>query len=146
LLFLLAFLRQEDSHFYWLNSTKAGQLDSHGLADLPSLRELTFLGLGGDTPISAPALAMLTRERYPKLTSLSLSHSSVDDSWCSELLKLDQLETIHLYATRISDVGLLELAKHRSLRKVSVGLSCVTKDGITKFVAERNDVHLDHGG
>ena len=53
------------------------------------------------------------------------------------------LESLDLYKTRITDDGLLALAALAPLRKLKVGMTYITDEGVAGFRTRRPDVDLD---
>lgn len=103
-----------------------------GLARLPRLESLD-LGLQG--AVSAPLLAAL--KNLPALRSLKLSGLEVGDAEAAELDKLEQLEHLSLFQTKVSGAAFVRLAALPRLESLSVAVSPITDESLAALAEFR---------
>ena len=104
------------------------------LTSLPSLKGLVSLRtLELDrTPLTPAALAAL--RKLPQLRHLSLEHATgVDDQAVPVFLALEQLESLHLSGTAVTDAGLRQLSDLKHLKVLRVGGTAVTQEAVAQF-------------
>jgi hypothetical protein len=108
------------THRGWMRFSVAG------IRQLKGLKELESLHLVGQE-VPADALA------FPKLTSLSLGHSNVDDDVAARIGELRELRHLELTYCDIGDAGLKHLAALPELRRLDISSSTITDAGISHF-------------
>lgn len=107
------------------------------ISPLVNLRELDLTR----TPVDNADLAVATQ--LPKLRRLGVGYASnIDDGAASIFLRLPRVENLYLTATNVGDATLDALQKSRSLRKLAVGGTKVSAEGVARFRAARPDCEL----
>lgn len=103
---------------------------------------LTSVDIGHSEPISRDDIAELSKSKT--ITYLRLSNTEVDDSYVPYLLKMP-LSRLDINDSKISDKGLMELAKLKSLKLLRVSLvkDRLTYPGTQSFKRHRPDVKLN---
>jgi hypothetical protein len=83
---------------------------------------------------------------FPLDTRLEyLSCSGGDDSIVKYILQMKELKIVELSYSKLTDKGLMQLARHKNIRHIGVEFSSVTKRGIMKFIKKRKDVFIRIG-
>ena len=118
----------------------ARRTELHSLSKISPLSELREINLDR-TFADTDDLAVL--EKLPKLQRLSLAYApKVDDTAAPVLRGLRQLESLQLTATNIGDTTLDALIESKALRKLLVGGTRVTPEGMARFRSARPDCKL----
>ncbi|OYV85611.1 MAG: hypothetical protein B7Z73_13230 [Planctomycetia bacterium 21-64-5] len=113
-----------------LSLTRA-KIDSDGLANLEALSELRWLELDL-TNVGDDGLKHL--RHLPALTTLSLQLTGITDAGLIELTKLPALDNfLDLNGTEVTDAGVETLKQLRRLRRLELGRTKVTAEGIRKL-------------
>lgn len=116
-------------------------LPQDALAILSKNKTIVALNLAGCKPLSGEQL--LSLKSMPKLRSLKLASTELDDSAIDSLLKLN-LGDLSIKDTKISNLGLLKLAKGSNLRTISVSFSknYITPIGVRKFISKAPECNV----
>ena len=75
----------------------------------------------------------LTKADLEKVTRLHLDETKITDVGLKDVAKLKQLTTLGLAYTKITDVGLKELAKLQKLEYLSLRDTKITKAGVAEL-------------
>ncbi|HMO23535.1 MAG TPA: hypothetical protein PKC98_21445, partial [Candidatus Melainabacteria bacterium] len=120
-------------------------LPPHAVKMVARKEGLTAVDLGNSEPITKDDIAELSKSKT--ISSLRLSNSEVDDSFIPYLIKMP-LERLDINDSKISDRGLMELTKLKSLKVLIVALvdNRLTYPGTQNFTRYRPDVQLDIKG
>lgn len=120
-------------------------LPPHAVKMVARKEGLTAVDLGHSEPITKDDIAELSKSKT--ISSLRLSNSEVDDSFIPYLIKMP-LERLDINDSKISDRGLMELTKLKSLKLLIVALvdNRLTYPGTQNFTRYRPDVQLDIKG
>ncbi len=114
--------------FGWMRFSAAG------IRQLRELKELQSLHLVGQ---EVPADALV----FPKLTSLSLGHRSVDDAVATKIGELRELHQLELMYCGISSDGLKPIAALPELRQLTISSDLLSDEGVEHF---REHKWLEH--
>jgi hypothetical protein len=106
-----------------------------GVRQLKELKELESLRLVGQE-VPADALA------FPKLTSLSLGHSAVDDDAAVKIGELRELRNLELTYCAIGDAGLKSIAALPELLRLNISSSQITDAGIERLRTHKKLEHV----
>jgi hypothetical protein len=82
---------------------------------------------------------------FPHLTGLGLSGTSITDEGLRQLKKLRTLDTLTLAETKVTDEGLAELIELKALRTLDVRGTGVTADGATVLRRFLSEVEVSFG-
>jgi hypothetical protein len=104
-------------------------LTDTALAKLKGLNSLRSLNLS-DSSVTDKGMALVAAQ-FPQLETLTLNHDRITDSGLTELTKLKSLKTLELRHTQISDAGLKTIAKIVSLTKLTLDETKITDAGLT---------------
>lgn len=108
------------------------ELDDSAFARISRLSGLRHLDVGSNELTSDIAESLA---RFHNLQYLWLSYMpEVDDNLMPAVAALPQLEQVGLWTTAITDEGLTELAKSRSLRAVYAGRTQITDKGVAALM------------
>ena len=105
------------------------------LERLAELRRLESLDLSLEGGASGPLLAAL--KSLPALRSLKLSGLEVADAELGELARLEQIEHLSLFQTRVNGAAFLRLQSLPRLESLSVAVSPVTDDALAALAEFR---------
>ncbi len=116
-------------------------LPPHAVKMVAHKKGLTTVDLGHSEPITIDDMAELSESKT--ISFLRLSNSEVDDSYVPYLLKMP-LKRLDINDSKISDKGLMELTKLKSLKLLIVALVAnqLTYPGTQNFTRYRPDVKL----
>jgi hypothetical protein len=116
-------------------------LPPHAVKMVAHKKGLTTVDLGHSEPITIDDMAELSKSKT--ISFLRLSNSEVDDSFIPYLLKMP-LKRLDINDSKISDKGLMELTKLKSLKLLIVALvdNQLTYPGTQNFTRYRPDVKL----
>ncbi|MGV3723859.1 MAG: hypothetical protein ACO1SX_23425 [Actinomycetota bacterium] len=108
------------------------QITGEGLAHLSELENLTHLNVAFARKVGDAGIPHLGRLR--KLELLVLSGTQITDAGLASLSELPRLAEIRIKATPITDVGLIHLRRHRSLKLMKIdNKGKVTPNGIAEL-------------
>ena len=111
------------------------RFSAEGIRQLGRLSELQSLHLVGQE-VTAEVFS------FPKLTSLSLGHHSVDNAVAAKIGQLTQLRSLELSYSRIDDDGLKWIAGLPELRRLDLSSLAVTDTAIEHFRTHKRLEHI----
>ncbi|MDZ4286832.1 MAG: protein kinase, partial [Prosthecobacter sp.] len=104
-----------------------------GLAALRACTNLTFLNVGGTTPISAAGLATIV-ESLPQLTTMHIGAGARLNAADYRLLTgLKTLKALEIGFPNLDDAMLAEIAQVSTLESLNVNYSAITAEGLRKL-------------
>ncbi len=107
------------------------------LSTLVELREISL----DRTYVDHEDLAVLAK--LPKLRILSLAHApKIGDAAAAVLATLGEIDSLRLTSTEVGDATLDALQQSRTLRRLYVGGTNVTSEGLARFQAARPDCEV----
>ncbi|MGD9681554.1 MAG: protein kinase [Candidatus Obscuribacterales bacterium] len=111
---------------------------------ISKMKRLTTVDLGHSRPITLDDIRTLTS--MPRLRSLKITNTGLDDSVVPILVD-SHIELLEIGENAISDKGLLELTRMKSMRslKISAAGGIISKDGLKQFRKIRPDVSIKAG-
>ncbi|MCA9805391.1 MAG: serine/threonine protein kinase [Cyanobacteria bacterium HKST-UBA02] len=111
---------------------------------ISKMDRLTTIDLGHSRPITLDDIRTLIK--MPHLRSLKITNTGLDDS-VVPILVGSHVELLEIGENKISDKGLLELARMKSMRslKISAAGGIISKDGLKQFRKLRPDVSIKAG-
>lgn len=113
----------------------ARRKELHSLSNIGSLLELREMNLDR-TFVDHEDLGVVTK--LPKLRILSLAYApKIDDKAAAALRGLGAIESLRLTATQVGDATLQALEQSRTLRRLYVGGTNTTAEGVARFRAAR---------
>jgi hypothetical protein len=105
----------------------------------PNLRYVQLRGLKA-TGTSLRVLEQL--QHLTQLRSLLVGLNLPDNSSLSLLTRIPNLQTLRLFALKVTDAGLLTLAAMKSLRVLAIDLADVSRTGIDALRKLRPDLQV----
>lgn len=103
-------------------------------------RNIRYLQLTGLTKTLTSRRILEQTDQLTKLRSLIVGHNLPDDSTISLLTKIPDLQTLRLYAVKVTDLGLRQLARMKSLQMLAIDLAGVSRAGIYTLRESRPDL------
>jgi len=130
------------------NLLEVSAVNASGFGDgqinlLSSLSEqIIWLKLGG-TKVTDAAVKEIVKLK--NLNKLHLEYTAVTDAGLTTLKDLQYLEYINLVGTKITDAGLKNLASSKSLKNIYIWKSAVTENGVAEVQKLHPDLHIVNG-
>ena len=114
-----------------LNNTKIGDRGFRDIATLDQLQELTASGLllNGLKKDEPRDTTIKELGRLKQLRKLDLSNTNTADESARAIAGLNELKVLHAYGTKITDAGIMELAKLKQLEELRIGYA-ITDNGV----------------
>ena len=108
----------------------------------PLSEQIIWLKLGGTKVTDASTKEIV---KLKNLNKLHLEYTAVTDAGLTELKDLQYLEYINLVGTKVTDAGLKNLASSKSLKNIYIWKSAVTENGVAEVQKLHPDLHIING-
>ncbi|MCI0703481.1 MAG: hypothetical protein L0241_20570 [Planctomycetia bacterium] len=119
------------------------QVGRAGLSELAKLKHLASLSLSGSTIGDTDVRELRGLEN---LTTLHLDQTKLTDSGAKEIAKLSSLNSLDLTGTTITDASLRELVALKRLTSLTLPYTKITANGMKELTALKNLTSLSVGG
>jgi uncharacterized membrane protein/mono/diheme cytochrome c family protein len=132
-----------ESNLLEVNAVNVGSLTDAQAALLEPLKEQIIWLKLGDTKISDQAATTIVKLK--NLQKLHLENTAITDAALRQLKSLPYLEYLNLVNTQVTDAGIKELSSAKSLRSLHVWQSKVTEAGVAALKLAKPDVEVTLG-
>lgn len=132
-----------ESNLLEVNAVNISSLTDAQATLLEPLKEQIIWLKLGDTKISDQAAATIVKLK--NLQKLHLENTAITDAALRQLKSLPYLEYLNLVNTQVTDAGIKELSATKSLRSLHVWQSKVTEAGVAALKLAKPDVEVTLG-
>ena len=108
----------------------------------PLSDQIIWLKLSGTKVTDAATKEIV---KLKNLNKLHLEYTAVTDAGLTALKDLQYLEYINLVGTKVTDAGLKNLASSKSLKNIYIWKSAVTENGVAEVQKLHPDLHIING-